>query len=179
MADEWTALIAAISGAAGLGGGLIAGRFNLKAVAKTHRRDDLATLRDKFEEMYVQLDRVENLSNETSSSALVAMNANSMPKERLAPIDLGKIRSIVQLYFPTCQPAVDALDQRETEGVKKLRADLKDNPVAANLMHVITQCYSISKMCRDVRELLTAQANEIGKSVRDSRGTTGGSCRLW
>ena len=91
-----------------------------------------------------------------------------MPDEKPEAIDLGKIRSIVQLYFPTCQPAIDALDQREIEEVKKLRADLKDNPVGATIMHLITQCYSISEMCQDVRELLAAQGDEIGKSVRDS-----------
>ena len=179
MTDVWTALIAAISGAAGLGGGLIAGRFNLKAVAKTHRRDDLATLRDKFEEMYAELDRVQDLSNVTSSRALVAMNAKKMPDEKPDAINLGKIRSIVQLYFPTCQPAIDALDQREIEDVKKLRADLKDNPVAATLMHLITQCYSISKMCRDMRELLAAQGKEVGKSVRVGAQPSGGPWRCW
>ena len=59
MTDVWTDLIEAISGAAGLGGGYITGRFNLMAVAKTQRRDDLAALRDKFEELYAQLDRVQ------------------------------------------------------------------------------------------------------------------------
>jgi hypothetical protein len=168
MADVWTALIAAISGAAGLSGGFVAGKFNLKSVAKTHRRDDLAALRGKFEELCAELDRVQNLSNSSSVRAVTAMNEKKAPSEPMEPVNLGKIKSIVRLYFPTCEPAIAALERREFEETKKLRDGIKADPMSAVLGYALLQNASTLRMCSDVRDLLAAQAENIGRSVRES-----------
>ncbi|MCC6827781.1 MAG: hypothetical protein IT550_06085 [Novosphingobium sp.] len=168
MADVWTALIAGITGAAGLSGGFVAGKFNLKSVAKTHRRDDLAALRGKFEELYAELDHVQNLSNSLSAQIMVAMNDKKAPSQPTEPVNLGKIKSIVRLYFPTCEPAIAALEQREVEETKKLRDGNKADPISAFLFYAMHQNASTLRMCSDVRDLLAAQAENIGRSVRDS-----------
>ncbi len=170
MVDWSTVLIAAISAGAGLGGSVIAGHFNLRVVTKSHRRDDVALIRAKVEELYAELDYVQNLSNVSAAGAMAAINAQAAPQEKFDTINLGKIRSIVGLYFPTCQTAIGAFDQQAAENAKTLRVDLEEkklNPLTAGFSYLLLECQSRTRMCGELRELLDKQADVIGKSVRD------------
>ena len=96
------------------------------------------------------------------------MNDKKAPSQPTEPVNLGKIKSIVRLYFPTCEPAIAALEQREVEETKKLRDGNKADPISAFLFYAMHQNASTLRMCSDVRDLLAAQAENIGRSVRDS-----------
>ena len=166
MVDCATVLIAAISAGAGLAGSFIAGHFSLKALSMGHRKDDVVSLRVKVEELYAELDHIQNLSNSTMALAAPALKAHAAPQEKFDVINLGKIRSIVGLYFPSCQTAIDAFDKQEVEDAKALRAKIEDDPVTASFSFILIQCAHISKMCREMRDLLGKEAKAIGISVR-------------
>ena len=167
MVDWSTVLIAAISGGAGLAGSVIAGHFNLKALRMGHRNDDVVSIRAKVEELYAELDHIQELSNESAVRAMAAIKAQGVPQEKFGTINLGKIRSIVGLYFPKCQAAIDAFDQEDIEDVKALRADFKSDPLTAGFGYMLVQCAGRSKMCHEMRKLLECEANMVGKSVRE------------
>lgn len=169
MADYATVLIAAITAGAGLGGGLIAGRFNLKALVMSHRRDDAVSIRAKVEELYAELDHIENMSAEMSAQVMNAIGKQDAPAERFQTINLGKVRAIVALYFPACQPAFEAFDQRSTENARLLRASLekKDRDPSFPLYeHVLLESQSRQRLCGELREFLGKEAEQLGKAIR-------------
>ena len=170
MADCATVLIAAISASAGLAGSVIAGQFNLKALSKAHSKDDAVSIRIKVEELYAELDNIQDLSNVSAVKALTAINAKAAPQERFDAINLGKVRSIVGLYFPECQVAIDAFDKQDIEDVKALRADFENDPLTAGFSYILVQCAGRSKMCREMRDLLGKEAKAIGISVSGALG---------
>ena len=170
MVDYSTVLIAAISASAGLAGSVIAGHFNLKTLSNAHRKDDEVSIRIKVEELYAELDHIQELSNVSAVRALTAINANASPQEKFDAINLGKVRSIVGLYFPTCQAAIDAFDKQDIVDVEALRANFTNDPLTAVFSYMLVQCAGRSKMCLEMRDLLGKEAEVIGLSVRGGLG---------
>lgn len=170
MVDWSTVVIAAISAGAGLAGSIIAGHFNLKGLGMSHRRDDDAMIRTKAEDLYVELDRLQEVNNVVTIRAMAAMNSKSAP-EPFPVINLGKARALVGLYFPECLPALEKYDTEGHERAKSLRDDLKEQKMdvsTAMLSYALLDSQGMLQMCRDAQTLLDKQVGLIGKSARDS-----------
>lgn len=166
MADWTTVCIALITAGAGLGGSVIAGHFSMKSVTKTHEREDRVTLEDKVEELFTLLDDVKLVGSKISSKALIALNANAAPAEPLPVSNLGKVRSLVGLYFPSCAPALIAFDARSAENTGALRAAIQAaevTPLQAGFQHALLEGQSLVRLGDDLRVLLSAQARQIGR----------------
>lgn len=169
MADISTVLIAAISAGAGLAGSVIAGHFNLKALGLTHKRDDVATIGAKVEELYAELDRIQDAANQFSLRAMTAIHNKETEQPKIDTINLGKVRAIVGLYFPACLAPLGEFDARAAEHGKILRTDLKEktlSPMEAACGYVLLECTSLVRLCGDMRGLLGAEAGVVGQSVR-------------
>ena len=166
MADWTTVCIALITAGAGLGGSIIAVHFSMKSVTKTHEREDRVTLEGKVEELFTLLDDVKLVGSQISSRALIALNANAAPAEPLPAANLGRVRSLVGLYFPACAPALSAFDTRSAANTEFLRAAIQAaevTPLQAGFQHALLEGQSIVRLGDDLRVLLSAQARQIGR----------------
>jgi hypothetical protein len=169
MADWSTVVIAAITALAGMGGSIIAGRYNLRVLSKTHRRDDAAQFRHAVDALFLELDAVPEASSRQVPLALTMANG-ALPERSLEPVNLGRVRAIVTLYFPDLHNALDTLSERENAATVALRTSIQKgvNPLVAGGQFALEQSVYVSALCRDLRESLPEKAKEIGASVRES-----------
>lgn len=169
MTDFGTVAIAAITALAGIGGSIILGHYNMKALAKTHRRDDAAHFRDKVQALFSELDAVQDASSKQIPLAM-AMANGAAPEKPIEAVNLGRVRAIVTLYFPELQGALVTLSDREAAATAAIRKSIENgnNPIVAGGQFALEQSVYVSALCRELREALPATANVIGASVRES-----------
>jgi hypothetical protein len=72
------------------------------------QRADEGLLRDKAEQLFQELDRIQAQSRLSMSSILASVKN---PLTEIVPMpDLGRVRAIISVYFPTASPIVKALE---------------------------------------------------------------------
>jgi hypothetical protein len=169
MADYSTALIAAITAFAGWGGSVITSGFRMRELGKTHKRDDAALMRVKVDELFSELDALQNLASEQIVTAVAVLNRKDVADAKIEKLNLGRIRSLVTLYLSDLAVAITAYDEKCDELIRALRADLQNEGMdntTATFGHVILAGQLTTNLCNELRGLLTEKASEIGASIR-------------
>jgi hypothetical protein len=177
MVDYGTVAIAAITALAGWGGSVIAGGFRMRELRRSHGRDDSALLRTKVEELFVELDALQAAASQQIVTAMGILDRRDPAGATVEKFNLGRIRSLVTLYFPALAAAVATYDAKCGALIKTLRADLQDpdmDKITAMYGHVVQAGQLTSNLCEELRGSLTDGAGVIGASIRGA----GASIRL-
>ncbi|KWV92763.1 hypothetical protein [Erythrobacter sp. YT30] len=171
MGNEVALVIVAIVGVLGtLGGAVIGPLFQRKHEQWKARRADEQLLRDKAQELFDELDR---LTIGSHSSMISTMQRVGSEESEVQPVpDLGKIRAITTVYFPTCQGAVvrfeNAVREQGIETTNQMRkmmndGDLGANAIKAMTISLVTQHQAIS---RDLVVELRKELNAIVPRIK-------------
>ncbi|MBY0284325.1 MAG: hypothetical protein K2W81_10220 [Sphingomonas sp.] len=169
MVDYSTALIAAITAMAGWGGSVITGRFRTRELSQSQRRDDAALMRAKVDELFSELDALQNVSSEQIVVAISILDRKDAAGAKIEKLNLGRIRSLVSLYFPDLAAMVTVYDENCNGLIRTLRADLQNegmDKMTAMYGHVIQASQLTSNLCNELRVSLTKSATKIGTSIR-------------
>lgn len=172
VTDYSTALIAAVTAMAGWGGSVITGGFRTRELGKSHKRDDAALMRAKVDELFSELDALQNLASEQIVTAVGVLNRRDVADAKIEKLNLGRIRSLVTLYLPDLAASVAAYDEKCNELIKTLRADLQNTDMdnkTATFGHVVLAAQLTTNLCNELRGLLTEKAGEIGASIRNAK----------
>jgi len=172
MDDYSTAAIAAITALAGWGGSVITGSFRMRELNKAHKRDDAALMRAKVDELFSELDALQNLASEQIVTAVGVLDRRDAADAKIEKLNLGRIRSLVTLYLPDLAASVATYDEKCNELIKTLRADLQNKDmdnISASFGHVVLAGQLTTNLCNELRGLLTDKASEIGASIRNDR----------
>lgn len=172
MADYSTALIAGITALAGWGGGFITGSFRMWELGKSHQRDDAALMRSSVGELFSELDLLQNLASQQIVTAIGILDRRDATGAKIEKFNLGRIRSLVALYFPDLAAVVANYDEKCSELIMTLRADLQNegmDKMSAMYGHVVQAGQLTTNLCEDMRRLLTKKASEISASIRGAR----------
>lgn len=84
---------------------------------------------------------------------------------------LGRMRSLVALYFPELAAALATYDEECSRLARTLRADLQDagmDKLTAMYGHIVQAGQATSNPCDELRGLLTEKAGAIGISIRQT-----------
>ena len=171
MADWETVAIATITALAGISGSVIAGQFRIREQAKSHRRDDASLIRSKVEDLFSELDAIQAASSQQMVAAVEMLNRKEVVGKPFEKFNLGKTRSLATLYFPALAAALNAYDTKCDELILQLRSDLQNEDMdnmTAMYGHVILAGQITSNLCNEVRQLLNAEAAQVGASIRNS-----------
>lgn len=107
-----------IGGMLALGGALIGPFFQRKHERWRAEREDRHLLRDKAQELFDELDRVIKESQAASISAVSRLKDDSVA---LIPVpDLGRIRAIAAIYFPSSLGLIENLEIEHVELGKEI-----------------------------------------------------------
>jgi hypothetical protein len=104
-----------LGGLLALAGALIGPNLQRKHDRWLAKRQDEALLRDKAEELFEELDRMQQGSRRAMLSVMASVRD---PSEQVQPIpELGKIRAIVCVYFESASKIVNEFErQRDSSG---------------------------------------------------------------
>lgn len=169
MVDHGTVAIAAITALAGWGGSVIAGGFRMRELRKAHGRDDSALMRTKVEELFVELDAIQAAASQQIVTAMGILDRRDPAGATIEKFNLGRIRSLVTLYFPNLARMVATYDAKCGELIRTLRTDLQDpdmDKITAMYGHVAQAGQLTSNLCEELRGALTDEAEAIGASIR-------------
>ncbi len=172
MDDYSTAAIAAITALAGWGGSVITGGFRMRELKKAHKRDDATLMRAKVDELFSELDALQNLASEQIVTAVGILNRRDAADAKIEKFNLGRIRSLVTLYLPELAASVATYDEKCNELLKTLRADLQNDDMdnmSATFGHVVLAGQLTTNLCNELRGLLTEKASEIGAPIRTAK----------
>ncbi|WP_394729097.1 hypothetical protein [Altererythrobacter sp. GH1-8] len=129
-------------------------------------REDGATLRLKLEELYAELDRLEGQCNRSNISA-ISMASGKGVLEPLERLDLSKVRTSINLYFPECLPALRQFDDGQRKDNAEVRERIESNIEkgedlsSTGAMLVIMQSTNFLTMAKAVRPELEKIAARI------------------
>lgn len=172
MVDYSTALIAAITAMAGWGGSVIAGGFRTRELSQSQKREDAAQMREKVDKLFSELDALQNLLSEQIVTAVGILDRKDAAGAKIEKLNLGRVRSLVSLYFPDLAAMVTVYDDNCNELIRTLRADLQNedmDKMTAMYGHVVRVGQVTSNLCNELQISLTKRAGEIGASIRDAR----------
>lgn len=171
MIDYSTALIAAVTAMAGWGGSVITGGFRTRELRQSQTREDAALMRAKVDELFSEIDALQNLSSEQIVTAVGILDRRDAVNAKIEKLNLGRIRSLVTLYFPDLAAIVAVYDKDCNELIRKLRADLQNegmDKMTAMYGHVVQVAQVTSNLCNELRILLTEKTSEIGATIRNA-----------
>lgn len=171
MVDYGTVAIATITALAGWGGGVITGGFRMQELSKTHVRDDAVLVRAKVEELFCELDAIQSVASQQIVIAMRVLDRGKATGVTIEKFNLGKVRSLVSLYFPDLSATLSEYDKKCEELVLTLRADLQNedmNKMTAMYGHVIMAGQVTSNLIEKLRVLLADQAHKIGGPIRSA-----------
>ena len=97
-----------IGGLLALGGAMIGPFFQRKHDRWRAEREDQHLLRDKAQEFFDELDRVVKESQSATMSAVLRIKDDTV--ESKAVPDLGRIRAIAAIYFPTSLGLIESFE---------------------------------------------------------------------
>lgn len=164
MAD-WTAIIIAALGIAGtLAATILANKNERKRHKEADRREDAATLRLKLEELYAEVERLEAVASDISLFAM-RMATGVKPDSALPSLELARVRSSINLYFPECREALAEYDRQIAEDLKTMRQQVKEsaNPQEEAITTVLISRWScFSVLAGAIHEQLDVRAESIG-----------------
>lgn len=164
MADWATVAIALISASAGFGGNALQNWVTWKSQAKKQISDDAAQVRQKLEEFFLLIDELESGAAKTYENCTkFLIDPDGIEKSK--PINLGKIRSFVHLYFPSCEKPLRDHDERGGARIKAFRDAKKREPqhFAIALMEYADSLYQLSA---ELRGCAIPIASKAGETVR-------------
>lgn len=166
MADWPTVVIALVSAGAGIGGGVLQQIFVKRARALADVRDDANLLRGKLEELFLELDRLENDSNRTTVSAIMTLNSG-VAGEIKDTIGVGRVRAHANLYFPECMGRIAEYEDRRTAAMKELADEAKAGNIrTGTVKSLIQESENLGQLIRELRDELAIVARRIGKPTR-------------
>lgn len=112
-----------LGGVIALAGVLIGPYFQRKHERWLAKRSDDDTKRAKAESLFDDLDRI---SSKSRQSTVSVMNVIQNEKMSILPApDLGRVRAVASVYFPTCQVIIDEYEDKRKEKTKKIMQYLK------------------------------------------------------
>jgi len=152
-----------------LAGGLVAlaGTFVGPFFQRKHEkwradRDDRAILRNKAEELFDELDQFVAKSQAASVAAVAKMQDDTIQAKHVP--DLGRVRAIAAIYFPTALPLIDAFETENLELIKwvgtQTEAALKDGDAGISVLKSLPMVLALkhqqrgSKFVSDLRKHL-------------------------
>ena len=157
-------VLAAIVGVVGaLGGAFIGPFFQRKHERWVAKRADEQLLREKAQELFDELDRVAHAAAASTTRTLERLNKKDL--EIIPFPDLGRIRAVAALYFPSTLPRIEQFETQYGEGlasiVSELRSKNDEGKADADYINglivvMMTQAQQIAaKFVREMRMLLT------------------------
>ena len=151
------------------GGTFLQHGFGERARKRTERRDDLAVLRVKVEELFLEIDRLDNQAAKANVQYLMDIQKGVSRESPEDQISIGKIRSYVSLYFQDCTDCIAGFDERAAKNLAMLRDNLQNKEFGTQSAIVLsiaqgTQNFGI--LSRDIRVRLAAIATSTGASIR-------------
>lgn len=163
---DWTAFAIAALGIGGtLMSPLIAHYLEGLRQKSAHDREDKAILRQKLEETYSELDRLQGQANASSIAILRLLNSGENIPEQ-PPFDISRVRVNVGLYFPECVGPFEEYDRETEAAVKKMRADFAGDPVNAMASYTLMSFALYGAMATKMRKLLNERAAAISMAVK-------------
>lgn len=87
-------------------------------------RDDRRLLRDKAQELFDELDRVVLESRRASMSAVARLQDKTA--ENVPVPDLGRVRAIAAIYFPTSLELIEAYEERHSKLMMLMVEEVKN-----------------------------------------------------
>lgn len=163
---DWTAFAIA---ALGIGGTLISPLIahHLEGLRqhRAHEREDKAILRQKLQETYSELDRLQGQANASSIAILRLLKSGENIPE-LPPFDVGRVRVNVGLYFPECFEPFEEYDRETEASVQKMRTDFAADPVNATASYTLITFALYGSMATKLRRLLDQRAAAISMTSR-------------
>lgn len=146
-----------VGGVVALAGALIGPFFQRRHEHWKASREDAQVLRDKAAEIFSEMDRIAMESHQASIAVIKNLiEENGVP----SPLpDLGKVRMLVAVYFPSLKGLVDSYESR----VRELEKELAQEISKAN------QSYDVAAFKRATAIIVqkrNQQAFEFVKSIR-------------
>lgn len=129
-------------------------------------RSDQALLREKAEQLFDELDRITDQSHAATMSSL--KNAQDENREIIPVPDLGKIRAISTVYFPSILPLIDEYEEKRSSSAKIVLNYWKDamkkggiSPTEMKAMQVMV----VTEHGTNASELVTAVRKHLCEIV--------------
>jgi hypothetical protein len=106
-----------------LGGAWIGPHFQRRHERWRAKREDQNVLRQKAQELFDELDRLVNESQQASLSAIARLQDKSAASKPVP--DLGGVRAIAAIYFPSSLSLVDAFENENQQILKSIADQAK------------------------------------------------------
>lgn len=163
MTNELAIVLAAAIGVLGALGGAFVGPFLQQKHEKWRAdREDRMILRGKAEELFDELDQFVAKSQSASMAALAKMQDETVEAKQ-AP-DLGRVRAIAAIYFPTALQLIDTFETENLEFMKWVATEtetaLKDGKAGLEVLKSLPMVMALkyqqrgSKFVSDLRKHL-------------------------
>ena len=125
-----------VGGLIALAGACVGPFFQHKHEKWRADRDDRAILRAKAEELFDQLDQFVAKSQAASLAAMAKMQDHTVEAKQVP--DLGRVRSIAAIYFPTALPLIGTFETENLDFMKwvvtQTEAALKDDAAGLDVL---------------------------------------------
>ena len=175
MTNELAIVLAAAIGVAGaLGGALIGPFFQQRHERWRADRDDRELLRAKAEELFAAIDDFIAGVSDSTRSAMGQLHKEKVEPQQLP--DLGRVRSIALIYFPTSLDLIEAFEADTIEIARDIAeesiAALDAGPAGVDTLKrmplIITHRYQwrSTKLIVDLRNHLSANVPKLHLEAR-------------
>jgi hypothetical protein len=171
MNDLATVAIALISAGAALGGTLIQDVLRKRAQNEVNERADKELLRTKLEQIFSEIDRIENQSAKLAAQYLLDLQQGRSRDAVEDQIALGTIRSYVAVYFPSCAPCLLKFDEEKRQRMASF-ASLVTQPDAnvklATIEFTVDVTRGYGKLAEELRKALVLEAARLAPEGKKS-----------
>lgn len=151
-----------VGGLIALAGAFVGPFFQRKHEKWRADRDDRAILRGKAEDLFDELDQFVAKSQVASLAAVAKMQDDTVEAKQVP--DLGRVRAIAAIYFPTALPLIDTFENENLEFMKwigtQTESALKDGEAGLSVLKSLPMVMALkyqqrgSKFVSDLRKHL-------------------------
>ena len=114
-----------LGGALALAGSSLGPFFQRRHERWKARREDEKFLREKAEELFDELDRVGQQAAQASVRSMQMISNKSL--EAIPVPDLGKIRAIATMYFPTTTKILESFEKSHSDETRKIFDEIRES----------------------------------------------------